>query len=92
VGRVINSVISNGVIVCGGLVHNSVLSPRVGVGRCARLNRAVILHNSRVGRRAVVENAILDKRVIVADGAMTGWTRSTKGPRFRGVQRHHRGR
>jgi NDP-sugar pyrophosphorylase family protein len=36
------------------------------------VNRAVILHNSRVGRGAVVANAILDKGVVVADGAMVG--------------------
>jgi glucose-1-phosphate adenylyltransferase len=72
VGQVINSVISNGVIVCDGLVRNSILSPGVRVSSRARLNQAVILHNSHVGRHAVVENAILDKRVIVADGATVG--------------------
>jgi glucose-1-phosphate adenylyltransferase len=71
-GRAINAVISNGVIVSGGLVCNSVLSPGVRVCSRSRVNRAVILHNSRVGRGAVVENAILDKGVVVADGAMVG--------------------
>jgi glucose-1-phosphate adenylyltransferase len=32
----------------------------------------VILHNSRVHRRAVVENAILDKDVTVLEGATIG--------------------
>jgi glucose-1-phosphate adenylyltransferase len=32
----------------------------------------VILHDSRIGRRAVVENTILDKNVVVADGATVG--------------------
>ena len=72
VGRAINSVVSNGVVVSGGLVRGSVLSPGVRVGSGSRVNRAVILHNSRVGRHAVVENAILDKRVLVADGATVG--------------------
>ncbi|HTA02535.1 MAG TPA: glucose-1-phosphate adenylyltransferase [Streptosporangiaceae bacterium] len=72
VGQVINSLISNGVIVYDGLVRNSILSPGVRVSSCAQLNHAVILHNSRVGRHAVVENAILDKRVVVADGATVG--------------------
>jgi glucose-1-phosphate adenylyltransferase len=36
------------------------------------VNRAVILHNSRVCRQAVVENAILDKDVVVPEGAMVG--------------------
>jgi glucose-1-phosphate adenylyltransferase len=72
VGRAINSLVSNGVIVSGALVTNSVLSPGVRVGDWSRVNRAVILHNSRVGRHAVVENAILDKNVVVADDATVG--------------------
>jgi len=71
-GRAIDSVVSNGVVVCGGLVRNSVLAPGVQVGSWSRVNRAVILHHSRVGRHAVVENAILDKNVVVTDGATVG--------------------
>ena len=72
VGRAINSLISNGVIVSGGLVRNSVMSPGARVDSWSRVNRAVILHNARVGRHAVVENAILDKNVVVAEGATVG--------------------
>ena len=72
VGRAINSVVSNGVIVSGGLVRNSVLSPGARVDSWSRVDRAVILHNSRVHRRAVVENAILDKNVAVLEGATVG--------------------
>jgi glucose-1-phosphate adenylyltransferase len=72
VGRAINSVISNGVIVSGGLVRNAVLSPGVRVNSWSRVERAVLLHNTRVGRHAVVENAILDKNVEVPEGAQVG--------------------
>jgi glucose-1-phosphate adenylyltransferase len=72
VGRAIDSVISNGVIVSGGLVRNSVLSPGVRVNSWAAVERSVLLHNSRVGRHAVVENAILDKNVVVMEGAVVG--------------------
>ena len=72
VGRAINSVISNGVIVSGGLVRNSVLSPGVRVDSWARVERSVILHDSRVRRHAVVENAVLDKNVVIAEGATVG--------------------
>ncbi len=71
-GRAIDSVVSNGVIVSGALVRDSVLSPGVQVDSSARVNRAVILNHSRVGCHAVVENAILDKNVVVADGATVG--------------------
>ena len=72
VGRALNSVVSNGAIVSGGLVRNSVLSPGVRVDSWAQVNRAVIMHDSRVSRHAVVENAILDKNVVVGEGATVG--------------------
>jgi glucose-1-phosphate adenylyltransferase len=72
VGRAIDSVVSNGVVVSGGLVRNSVLSPGVRVDSWSRVNRAVILDHARVSRHAVVENAILDKNVVVEDGASVG--------------------
>jgi len=71
-GRAINSVVSNGVIISGGLVRNSVLSPGARVDSWSRVDRAVILNNSRVSRGAVVEHAILDKNVVVLEGATVG--------------------
>jgi glucose-1-phosphate adenylyltransferase len=72
IGRAINSVVSNGVIVSGGLVQDSVLSPGVRINSWSRVERSVIMHNTRIGRHAVVENAILDKNVIVPDNASVG--------------------
>jgi len=72
VGQAVNSVVGNGVIVSGGLVRNSVVSPGARVESWSRVDRAVILHNCHVGRRAVVESAILDKNVVVMDGAAVG--------------------
>jgi glucose-1-phosphate adenylyltransferase len=72
VGRAINSVVSNGVIVSGGLVRSSVLSPGVRVNSWARVERSILMDNTRVGRYAVVENTILDKNVEVPEGAVIG--------------------
>jgi glucose-1-phosphate adenylyltransferase len=72
VGRAINSIVSNGVVVSGGLVSKSVLSPGVRVNSWSRVERAVLLHNTQVGRHAVVQDAILDKNVIVPEGAEVG--------------------
>ena len=59
-------------IVSGGLVRESVLSPGARVDSWARVERSVILHNTRIGRHAVVRNAILDKNVVVLEGASVG--------------------
>jgi glucose-1-phosphate adenylyltransferase len=71
-GQAVSSVVSNGVIVSGGQVRESVLSPGVRVDALATVDHSVVLHNARIGRRAVARNAILDKNVVVAEGAVVG--------------------
>jgi glucose-1-phosphate adenylyltransferase len=71
-GQAIGSLVSNGVIIAGGLVRDSVLSPGVRVAGSAQVDQAVLLHNTQVGRGAMVRRAILDKNVVVPDGAAVG--------------------
>jgi glucose-1-phosphate adenylyltransferase len=42
------------------------------VAGSARVDQAVLLHNTQVGRGAVVRRAILDKNVVVPDGTAVG--------------------
>ncbi len=72
VGRAINSLVSNGVIVSGSLVKESVLSPGVRVNSWATVERSIVLHNTVIGRHAMIKDAILDKNVIVPDGVQVG--------------------
>ena len=72
VGRAIDSLVSNGVIVSGGLVRQSVLSPGVRVNSWSRVERSVILNNTIIGRHAVIENAIIDKNVTIPEGVVIG--------------------
>jgi glucose-1-phosphate adenylyltransferase len=72
VGRAIDSLVSNGVIVSGGLVREAVLSPGVRVNSWATVERSVLLHNTVVGRHAVIKNAIIDKNVTVPEKAVIG--------------------
>jgi glucose-1-phosphate adenylyltransferase len=71
-GRALNSVVSNGVIVSGGLVRESVLSPGVRVHSWATVERSVVMDGTSIGQRCVVRDAILDKNVVVADGVNVG--------------------
>jgi glucose-1-phosphate adenylyltransferase len=72
IGRAIDSLVSNGVIVSGGLVRESVLSPGVRVNSWAAVERCVLLHNTVVGRHAVIRDAIVDKNVVVPEGVEIG--------------------
>ena len=72
VGRAIDSLVSNGVIVSGGLVRKSVLSPGVRVNSWAKVERSVVLHHTVVGRHAEIRDAIIDKNVVVPEGVKIG--------------------
>jgi len=71
-GHALNSMVCAGVIVSGGVVRRSILSPGVRVNSYAEVERSVLMHGVDVGRGAVVRNAILDKNVRVAEGAQIG--------------------
>jgi glucose-1-phosphate adenylyltransferase len=71
-GRAINSLVSNGVVVSGGLVRQSVLSPGVRVNSWATVERSVLLNNTKIGRHALIRDAIIDKNVTVPEWAQIG--------------------
>ena len=71
-GHALDSIVSAGVLVSGGEVRRSVLSPGVRVNSYAEVEGSVLLHNVSVGRNAVVRNAIIDKNVRVPEGFEIG--------------------
>src|SRR3954469_9663290 len=81
-GQALDSLVCAGVIVAGGTVHGSVLSPEVRVERGALVQSSVLLDGVRIGPRAIVRNAILDKGVVVAEGATIGLNLEADRARF----------
>ncbi len=72
IGQAVDSLVSQGVIVSGGRVRRSIVSPGVRVHSGSEVSGSVLMHNVDVGRGAVVKNAILDKNVVVWPGATVG--------------------
>ena len=70
--RTDEAVLSPGVVVTGGRVTRSVLSPAVRVESGAEVTGSVLLNGVRIGAGAIVRNAILDKNVVVPPGAEIG--------------------
>ena len=64
--------LSPGVVVTGGTVTRSVLSPGVFVSPGADVTGSVLMNDVTIGEGAVVRNAILDKNVIIPAGARVG--------------------
>ncbi len=71
-GQAVDSMVSEGVIVSGGTVRRSVLSPKVRVHSRAEVVDSVLLDNVDVGEGALLRNVILDKDVVVEPGARLG--------------------
>jgi len=71
-GTAEDSIVSAGCIISGGDVDRSVLSPNVMVDKWAKIEQSIIFSGCRIGRNAVVRNAILDKNVVVPDGVEIG--------------------
>jgi glucose-1-phosphate adenylyltransferase len=71
-GMAVDTMVSGGVIISGGTVRRSVLSPGVRVHSYAEVERSVLLDNVVIGRNAIVRNAIIDKNVEVPPGARIG--------------------
>ena len=72
VGRAIDSFVSPGVIVSGGSVERSILSPGTYVHSWAEVSDSVVMDGCRVGRHTKVVKTILDKNVVVEEGAAVG--------------------
>jgi glucose-1-phosphate adenylyltransferase len=74
-GDAIDSAVSPGVVISGGHVTHSVLSPGVHIHSYATVTDSVLLDFVQVGRNATIRHAIIDKNVIVPPGANIGVNR-----------------
>lgn len=71
-GHALDSIISPGVIISGGEVMGSVLSPHVRVNSWSSVRDSVLFDGVNVGRNATVVRAIVDKYVKIEEGAQLG--------------------
>jgi glucose-1-phosphate adenylyltransferase len=81
-GLVADSILSNGVIVSGGYVINSVLSPGVRIAPGARVENSILLNDVELGPGATVRRAIIDKNVNVPAGYDIGADLEQDSERF----------
>ncbi len=81
-GKIIDSMISGGCVIEGGIVDHSVLSPNVVVNNEAEVRHSVIMEGVEIGRGAKVHNAIIDKEVVIAPEATIGYDEEADKRRF----------
>ncbi len=64
-GDIANSMLSQGCIITGATVHNSVLSPNVRIEPGAVVEGCILFDDVHVGANATIRNAIVDKHVAI---------------------------
>ncbi len=72
VGRALDSLVSEGCIISGGLVNSSVLSPRVRVNSWAEVHNSILMENVEIGRHCEIRRAIIDKNVTIPPNTKIG--------------------
>jgi glucose-1-phosphate adenylyltransferase len=64
-----DSLICPGVIISGGQVEKSILSPGVRIHSYAQIHRSILFDYVEIGRGAVVRNAVIESGVVIPEGA-----------------------
>ena len=72
-GQALDSIVSGGSILSGGLVRGSVIGRGVRIHSHALVEDSIIFDNCDIGRRARIRRAILDKNVRVPPDAVIGY-------------------
>jgi glucose-1-phosphate adenylyltransferase len=72
-GQAIDSIVSGGAILSGGMVRGSVIGRNVRIHSGAVVEDSVVFDNCDIGRRARVRRAILDKNVVVPEDSAIGY-------------------
>ena len=81
-GQALHSVVSEGCIVSGGTVRNSVLGRSVRVNSYSHVEDSVVMDWAEIGRHARIRRAIIDKNVYVPDGEEIGYDLERDRQRF----------
>ena len=82
VGVAINSIISQGSIVSGGRVKNSILSPEVRINSYSSVDDCILMNAVDVGRHARLRRVIVDKYVRIPPGIEIGYNLDEDRRRF----------
>jgi glucose-1-phosphate adenylyltransferase len=82
-GVALDSIVSPGCIISGGIVKRSILSPWVRVNSYSHVEESILMHGCSIGRYAHVRRAIIEKNVHIPEHAVIGYDLHEDAKRFR---------
>jgi glucose-1-phosphate adenylyltransferase len=81
-GIAMDSIVSNGCIVSGGVVRSSVLSPDVRVNSYSEVDSSILFSHVNVGRHCRIRRAIIDRDVHIPEGTVVGYDTEADRQRY----------
>ena len=81
-GVSVDSIVSMGSIISGGMVRNSVVSPDVRVNSYAEVDSCILFSHVNVGRHCRLRRVIVDRDVQIPEGTVIGYDTETDRQRY----------
>jgi glucose-1-phosphate adenylyltransferase len=81
-GASLDSIVSMGCILSGGVVRNSVLSPDVRINSYSEVDSSILFSHVDVGRHCRIRRAIIDRDVHIPEGTVIGYDTETDRQRY----------
>ena len=81
-GQAINSLVSEGSIISGGIVQDSVIGPEVFIDSGAAVINALVMDRVKIGKNCRINMAIIDKDAVIPDGTEIGYNLEEDKKRF----------
>jgi glucose-1-phosphate adenylyltransferase len=81
-GTAIDSIVSSGSILSGGMVRNSVLGRNVRVHTGSLVEDSIVFDNCNIARRCKIRRAILDKNVVLLEDTVIGYDLASDRKRY----------
>lgn len=72
-GMALNSIVSEGIIITGSLIRNSVIGRNVRIHSYCLIEEAIIMNRVEIGRGSRIRRAIIDKNVHIPPGTEIGY-------------------
>jgi glucose-1-phosphate adenylyltransferase len=83
IGRALNSLITDGTIISGGLIERSIIGPNVRINSYTYITDSIIFDNCNIGRHSRIRRAIIDKNVVVPPGTEIGFDPEKDAKQFK---------
>ncbi len=81
-GIAVDSIVSAGCILSGGVVRNCVMSPDVRINSYSEVDASILFTHVRIGRHCRIRRAIIDRDVSIPEGTIIGFDPESDRQRY----------